>query len=178
MKKVAILTILIQCVLFTQIKDYNLNKTFRVIKKYENISSSDNIDFTFFIDTKYKFTDSGKKTYIQNVDKIKKEINKLKSVNTKNDREKKENEININVYEGMLKSITPPENFVSFILNIALYDNISKYVSSYIENIIEKDSKTFYKNLKNEIMKTSNDIGYFTSIDFITEKRYEKIIKD
>lgn len=177
MKKIILFVIIMPVMLFSESKEYNLNKTFRIIKEYDKIYTSDNVEITFFVDAKYKFTEDGKAKYLQNVYDTKKELERFKNISYKNDNEKKESELNISFYESMLASMTPPENFVSFILNIALYEYISKYTSSYITNSIANDYKTFYKNIKTKIMESSTNMGYFTSLDFITEERFQKTVK-
>lgn len=139
-------------------ENYNLNKTFIIIRKFDNLLSSDNKEYVFYIDASYLFSPEGKSIYSNNIYMAKKAL---------------ENNSNDIVYSGVIKSSTPPENYVYLLLHKRLYDYISKNKSSYIDELMQTDLQTFYDNIREYIIKEEIYTGNFKYIRFLTKTKYK-----
>lgn len=137
---------------------YNLNKNYRIIKKFDNILSSDGKEYIFYINASYSFSEEGKYIYSNSIYTAQKML------------EKDSNNV---VYNGIIKSNTPPENFIALLINRNIYNYISKYNSKQIDNFIKTDLQQFYNDIREDIIKTQTNTGYFKSIIFITKEKYK-----
>lgn len=162
--------------LFTQDNfDYNLNIKFRVIEKFDKIISSDNKEYIFYIDANYIFTDEGKNIYSNNVYNIQKTLNDLEKqeINAKNQEEKNSLNQNIRIYKGLLAYNTPPNKFISLLINRQIHQYISKYHSTYIDKMMQENLQEFYNNIRNTIITNENYTGTFTAIRFLTKEKFK-----
>ena len=140
------------------LKNYNLNKTFRIIRKFDNILSSDNKEYIFYIDASYIFSPEGKLIYSNNIYTAQKFL---------------ENNSNNMVYNGVLKSSTPPENYVYLLLHKRLYDYMAKNKSRYIDNLMQTNLQAFYDDIREYIFKEEIYTGNFKYIRFLSKTKYK-----
>lgn len=145
--------------IYTQeLKNYNLNKTFRIIRKFDNLLSSDNKEYIFYIDASYLFSPEGKLIYSNNIYTAQKFL---------------ENDSNNMVYSGIIKSNTPPENYIYMLLHKRLYDYMSKNKSTYIDKLMQSDLQTFYDDIREYIFKEEIYTGNFKYIRFLSKTKYK-----
>lgn len=140
------------------LQNYNLNKTFRIIRKFDNLLSSDNKEYVFYIDASYVFSPEGKLIYSNNIYTAQKFL---------------ENNSDDMVYNGVIKSSTPPENFIYLLLHKRLYDYMSKNKSNYIDKLMQTNLQIFYDDIKEYIFKEEIYTGNFKYIRFLTKTKYK-----
>lgn len=160
--------------------DYDLNKDFYILNKYDNITTSDDITFTFYLEFKYKFTRKGKKGYRKIIKGLKRDIDKLSKEKIKDEIDKVSNTVSVQLAENLLNTIYPPEHFISFSVDYALNEIIKDYDSDTIENYIKSYNNGFYNTIAEKVKKTvkENRLGTITSIKFLTVSEYrQKVAK-
>ena len=156
-------------------ENYNLNIKFRVIEKFDKILSSDNQEYIFYIDANYIFTDEGKVIYSNNIYNIKNTLNDLekKEREAVNQEEKLSLKQNIRMYQALLTYNTPPKKFISLLINRQIHQYISKYPSSYIDNMMNNNLQKFYDDIRNNIILNEKYTGKFTSLKFLTKEKFK-----
>ncbi|WP_295154590.1 hypothetical protein [uncultured Brachyspira sp.] len=155
--------------------NYNLDIKFRVIEKFDKILSSDNKEYTFYIDANYTFTDEGKKIYRDNINNIKNTLNDLENQekDAKTQEEKSSLKQNIIMYQALLKYNTPPKKFIALLINRQIHQYISKYPSKYIDKMMNNNLQEFYDDIKKNIIYNEKYTGNFTSLRFLTKERFK-----
>lgn len=154
--------------------NYNLNIKFRIIEKFDKLLSSDNKEYTFYIDANYIFTDEGKTIYSNNIYNIQKTLTDLekREKEAKTQEEKMSINQNIRIQKALLAYNTPPKKFITLLINRQIYQYISKYPSAYIDNMLQNNLQEFYDNIRWTIITNEQYTGKFTSLRFLTKEKF------
>ncbi|KLI22172.1 hypothetical protein A9X84_09460 [Brachyspira hyodysenteriae] len=155
--------------------NYNLNIKFRVIEKFDKILSSDNKEYVFYIDANYIFSDEGKTIYSNNIYNIQNTLNDLERQENEAATQAEKNSINqnIRIYKVLLTYNTPPKKFITLLINRQIHQYISKYPSSYIDDMLNNNLQAFYDDIRNNIVYNEKYTGKFTSIKFLTKDKFK-----